>query len=262
MTVAKPQLRQARRLLLKHLDVHPGRVVDNDLDPLEAGLNGGPDHVDTGTSYHLGKDQLKMSKKPYSVVESRRDRDGLDNHSSAMDIGEFKIKTSEGTFDLRHFSRWLVDLCEAADQDTADIREVIYSLDGKKVKRWDRLRKRVSGHRSHRTHTHISIHRDADGSCMVRLATQYLQLIGRLAREDDEMKLILARELGDPKVYVGNGVTRRHVRSREDLENLQFWLTQRRGYSAEEAKVHDFNPGTLAAVLGVLVEEPATAPPG
>ena len=156
MTVAKPKLLEARRLLLRHLDIHPGQSFAADLDPAEVGINGGPSHVAEGTSYHLGKDQLQLSKRPYSVYESPRDQRGLDDHSSGLDIGEFRITTSRGTYDLPHFSAWLVNLCRQGDPDTKDVREVIYSLDGKTVRRFDVLGKRTSGDGSHRFHTHMS----------------------------------------------------------------------------------------------------------
>lgn len=215
MTVAKPKLLEARRLLLDHLDIHPGVTVGADLDPAEVGINGGPAHVADGTSYHLGKDHLILSKRPYSVYEARRDERGLDNYSSAIDIGEFQITTRRGTYDLRHFSAWLVNLCRAGDADTHDIREVIYSLDGRTVRRWDDLGIRTSGDSSHTFHTHASIYRDADGACMVRLATRYLQHIGLLEEDfmaalsaDDQRALIWRVEgLASGRTVVAGGPT-------------------------------------------------------
>lgn len=77
------------------------------------------------------------------------------------------------------------------------------------------------------------------------------------AAEEDDMKLIIAREESDPKVYVGNGVTRRHIKTETDLGNLRWWLKNKRGYSDAETEVNVFDDGTLAGVLGALVEEPA-----
>ena len=42
-----------------------------------------------------------------------------------------------------------------------DLREIIYSPDGKVVRRWDRLGKRSSGDDSHLWHTHFSFFRDS-----------------------------------------------------------------------------------------------------
>lgn len=185
MTTAKPGHLAARTLLLQHLDLHPGRTVDADLDPAEAGVVGNLAHARQGDSYHLGKDQIRTSGHRYSVDESIRDRRGLDGHASADDIGYFKVTTPRGTFTLRDYSVWLVGLCKAGDPDTADLREVIYSPDGKVVHRWDREGVRTAGDNSHLIHTHLSEYRDADGHRMLRLAIRWLQHIGLIPEEDD-----------------------------------------------------------------------------
>jgi len=185
MTTAKANHKAARALLLQYLDLHPGKTVDVDLDPAEAGIVGDASHAEGGDSYHLGKDQIRTSGHRYSVDESPRDKRGLDNYASAMDIGYFKVTTARGTYDLRDYSVWLVGLCKAGDPDTADLREVIYSPDGKVVKRWDREGRRTTGDSSHLLHTHESEFRDADGHRMIRLATRWLQHIGLIPEEDD-----------------------------------------------------------------------------
>ncbi|MGI5144783.1 hypothetical protein ACQEVC_45450 [Plantactinospora sp. CA-294935] len=181
-TVAKPKHKEARALYLEHLDLHPGRTVGNDLDPLEAGIVGDSRH---GSGYHISR--ADNDSGDYSVDESPRDRRGRSDYASAMDIGYFKVTTDRGTFDLYDYNRWLVGLCRSGDSDTADLREVIYSLDGTTVRRWDRLGKRSTGDSSHRTHTHLSEFRDADGRRMVALARRWLQLIGLIDTEDDDM---------------------------------------------------------------------------
>ncbi|MEU4157258.1 hypothetical protein [Actinoplanes sp. NPDC026670] len=188
MTAAKPNHLKARRLLLEHLDRHPGRTTANDLDPHEAGIVGDTAHQGGGDSYHLGRDQIRAraGRDRYSVDESRRDQDGLDDHASAMDIGFFKIRTPRGTFDLYDFNTWLVRLCQSDHPDTRDLREVIYSPDGRTVRRWDRLGRRSSGDDSHLTHTHLSEHRDADGQRMVRLANRWLRHIGLITAKTPE----------------------------------------------------------------------------
>jgi hypothetical protein len=70
---------------------------------------------------------------------------------------------------------WIVGQCKAGAPDTRDIREVIYSPDGVTVKRWDRLGKRSSGDDSHRDHTHISYHRDAEGRDKVSLFKRFFE---------------------------------------------------------------------------------------
>lgn len=125
------------------------------------GVVGDTAHTAKGYSYHLGKDQL--SPTAYSV-QTQRDKAGLTNGASAIDLGRL-----DGTFmNLRLFSSWLVAQARANQPGTSDIREIIYSPDGKTVLRWDRERGYASAPRSgeaddsHLTHTHISWYRDAE----------------------------------------------------------------------------------------------------
>lgn len=115
-----------------------------------------------GGGYHEGLDLLHVAwRSPgrgsdYSWAESERDRKFLADDASAFDIG--------GKFPrFYEFNRWLVSKCEMGDPRTRDIREVIYTLDGKTVRRWDRLGRRSGGDSSHLTHTHISFFRDSKG---------------------------------------------------------------------------------------------------
>lgn len=132
---------------------------DADLSDVELGIVGGPSHILAGTSYHLGADQLKMYKNPYSA-RTPRDKAGLSNAASALDI-------DDDLDELRPLSAWLVQECRKNAADTRDIREVIYSPDGVAVLRWDRERGVTSApfadsDLSHRTHTHISWYRDSE----------------------------------------------------------------------------------------------------
>lgn len=124
------------------------------------GIVGDAPHVAGGTSYHLGKDDLRSSA--YSI-QTARDKAGLSRYASAVDLG----KLQGGYGPLRRFSVWFVDQCRHNAADTRDVREVIYSPDGQTVLRWDRERGIASEPRdgeadnSHRTHTHISYYRDS-----------------------------------------------------------------------------------------------------
>lgn len=154
MTYAPETLLEVRRYLQS---IEPNLSFD------ELGIVGGPSHVLAGTSYHLGADQLKFSKNPYSA-RTRRDKVGLAdpsirNAACAIDI-------DDDWKDLRAFSVWLVEQCRAGAPDTLDIREIIYSPDGALVYTWDRELGQQSlpqrrGSSSHTTHTHISRYRDA-----------------------------------------------------------------------------------------------------
>ncbi|GLY21707.1 hypothetical protein [Micromonospora sp. NBRC 101691] len=180
MTSAPDTLMAARRLLLTHLDVQPGRTVASDLDPAEVGIVGDPDHVG---GYHCGTDRVRREGgqiRDYSVTESTRDRTGLSDYACALDIGEFRRTVAGRVYDLPHLSAWIVAQCTAGTADTRDIREVIWSPDGRTVRRWDRLGRRSTGDSSHRWHTHISYHRDAikAGRDQTALFRRYLTTIG------------------------------------------------------------------------------------
>ncbi|MGH3878076.1 MAG: hypothetical protein ACRDSK_13685 [Actinophytocola sp.] len=113
-----------------------------------------------GHGYHRGRDAINTAKD-YSVIESPRDRSGLSNAASALDIGLFDRTVNGRRVTLRSLSLWLVEQCRAGAPDTRDIREIIYTPDGRVVRRWDRLGVRSSGDDSHLKHTHISYFRDS-----------------------------------------------------------------------------------------------------
>ncbi|MEU7919060.1 hypothetical protein ACGFIP_02255 [Micromonospora zamorensis] len=179
MTRAPTNLLALRTLLLTHLDNSPG---PDDLDPAEVGIVGDPAHRG---GYHCGSDRVVTND--YSVVESPRDRAGLTLDAAALDVGQFEVRSGGRTHTLASFSAWCVAQCAANAADARDIREIIYSLDGSTVKRWDRLGKRSSGDSSHRWHTHFSFFRDAikAGRDQRPLFRRYLSSIGLL--EDDDM---------------------------------------------------------------------------
>lgn len=59
---------------------------------------------------------------------------------------------------------------------------------------------------------------------------QLAELLGYAPTEEDNVKnLILAREAGGPRVYVGDGVARRHVADETELAGLQYWIGQKGG---------------------------------
>lgn len=152
VTFAPPSLLAARRVFKSRWP----HIADADF-----GIVGGPSHILQGTSYHLGRDQLKLGRDPYSV-RTARDKAGLSDAASALDITD-----QIGPQLLRSFSIWLVTECRAQAPDTLDIREVIYSPDGVVVLTWDRERGNNSfpqqrGGASHKEHTHIDWYRDSE----------------------------------------------------------------------------------------------------
>jgi|GEM_PF-1803595 len=156
MTYAPESLMDAREYIIREYGVAAASV----------GIIGGPNHRG---GYHCGAD--RTINGDYSVVESPRDRRGLTDAASALDVGTF----TKGGRDLRQFSAWLVDQCRAGAPDTADIREVIYSTDGRTVRRWDRLGRRSTGDDSHLWHTHISYFRDSEKRDKTKLFSRYME---------------------------------------------------------------------------------------
>ncbi|MEU9508064.1 hypothetical protein AB0D32_17505 [Micromonospora sp. NPDC048170] len=196
MTRAPENLLAVRRLLLDHLNVDPDTSRDQDLEPAEVGIVGDPAHRG---GYHCGSDRVVA--RDYSVVESPRDKAGLTLDASALDVGHFKVRVAGRTHDLRSFSTWCVAQCVAGTPDSRDIREIIYSPDGRVVRRWDRLRRRTSGDNSHLWHTHFSFFRDSTKANrdQTPLFRRYLTTIGLLeddmAITDDDARKVAAATL-------------------------------------------------------------------
>ena len=117
--------------------------------------------------YHIGKDRIYSAVGQHAAdysVQNARDKAGLSNAASALDLGH-NNKTV-----LRKFSAWLVAQCLAKAPGTADIREIIYSADGKTVHRYEASTRKIylggngtgQGDNTHLWHTHISWYRDSE----------------------------------------------------------------------------------------------------
>lgn len=122
------------------------------------GIVGDTGHQARGVSYHLGKDQLLPDA--YSI-ERPRDRAGLTNAASAIDLGKLNGSYAQ----LRAFSDWLARRCVKGGAGTGDVVEVIYSPDGKRVLGFkDGIDFLIPGYGddSHLFHTHISFYRDSE----------------------------------------------------------------------------------------------------
>ncbi|MFC0504211.1 hypothetical protein [Micromonospora costi] len=180
MTRAPANLLAVRSLLLTHLN--PAAANRSaDLEPAEVGIVGDPAHRG---GYHCGSNRVVTND--YSVVESPRDRAGLTLDAAGLDVGQFEVRVDGRTHNLQTFSTWCVGQCAANAADTRDIREIIYSPDGRTVRRWDRLGRRKSGDNSHLWHTHFSFFRDAikAGRDQTPLFRRYLTTIGLLEGPD------------------------------------------------------------------------------
>lgn len=145
MTYAPPKLLEWR----SHMQVWTG------LTSVQLGIAGGPGHVLTGTSYHLGQDQLKMYKDPYSARHPR-DVAGLTNAASACDTGWFDR--------LVELTAWCVAQARAGRRP--DTRELIGPAADGRAYRWAvetgwRAELRPDGD-DHETHLHESFFRDSE----------------------------------------------------------------------------------------------------
>jgi hypothetical protein len=134
------------------------------------GIVGDQAHAAKGVSYHLGKSQLLTDA--YSI-QTARDKAGLTEAAAAIDLGKL-----DGSYPaLRRFSDWLAKRCLAGDDPaTFDVREVIYTADGKKVLGYkDGVNFLIPdyGNDSHLWHTHISFYRDSEKRDKVSLFQPY-----------------------------------------------------------------------------------------
>ena len=178
------------------------------LKPNSLGIVGNKKHL---RGYHLGRDRIfgpkGEGKKDYSLVLAR-DRRGLSDHASAMDIGNFKR--------LRELSIWLVAEARRSAADTRDIREIIYSPDGKIVLRWDRKRgvnsKPEPGEAddTHLTHTHVSWFRDTPEADKTAIFKRFFE-------GGDKVNLANLTFHRGIRMEPGRGIFRRPIVDRDEL---------------------------------------------
>jgi len=145
------------------------------LSPAALGIVGDLAHA-RRASYHNGYDRIVSAGRTRATDYSiRTDRDwrGKTDAAAALDIGNFPR--------LRSLSVWLVQQARANKPYTSDIRELIYSPDGRTVLRWDRERgfrslpRQGEADSSHLWHTHISWYRDSEPRGKVGLFRAYFE---------------------------------------------------------------------------------------
>jgi len=236
MTLAPPMLMEARAIMIDELNMDPGPKPE-DLEPNEVGIVADENHIG---GYHCGSDRVRRDANgtitDYSVIESMRDRTGLSIYAAGIDVGWFQHVINGKTHNMHTFNAWLVGECQRGAADTRDIREVIYTLDGVTVKRWDRLGRRTTGDKSHLGHTHMSEFRDARGRNMPRLFRRYLDAIG-LGDMNQDDKLEPEYNTGSTTRTVGNVLA--------DVENLRNWIVSLPGTSTLGTPP----PGSVGAIL-------------
>lgn len=126
-------------------------------------------------SYHNGQDAIekhgRTAATDYTIRLARDREPHLTNAAAAIDLGKLDGTLSE----LWRFSNWIVAECLTDATKRKDVREVIYSPDGRTVQRYDGAvnRVKVEGDDSHLWHTHISYYRDSEKRDKVALFSPF-----------------------------------------------------------------------------------------
>lgn len=225
-----------------------------------------------GGGYHEGNDLLAQAGRlhtDYSKRESDRDRPGTDA-GSAIDIGDFNVEVtrvdgSRRWVNLRDYTRWLLAQLAAGAPDVAFVRELIYSLDGVTVKRWDRLGIRSSGDSSHLTHNHRSDFRDnenADKAAHVRRFWREMRGVpaGVQGNGDDDMAWLfnVTNDKTPGAIYLcENHMRYRHVTGAE-YDALKKSLHDNGRFPDMKAAVNVTYPNWDSAPVGYFVPDPDT----
>lgn len=81
----------------------------------------------------------------------------------------------------------------------------------------------------------VAGHQPLDANAYRGTRQQLAELLGYTNQEDEDMRnLLLAQEKDSPRVWVGDGMFRRHVPNEKTLEDLKYWIGQQGG----DATVH------------------------
>lgn len=76
----------------------------------------------------------------------------------------------------------------------------------------------------------VAGHSPLDGNAYIGTREQFAAVLGHPQQKGDAVKnLILAKEAGGTAVWVGDGLTRRHVADANELSGLQYWIGQQGG---------------------------------
>lgn len=99
--------------------------------------------------------------------------------------------------------------------------------------------------------------RAIDCSAWRGTSRELLQLIDGTQPPKGDKMLILAQELNGPRVFAGDGITRRHVADQEELKGLQHWLRERGQHADVVQGFADLRVlgVDVAAALGALADD-------
>lgn len=183
MTTSPPDL-----IALQHAISDATGVPRSDI-----GIIGNKAHIEEGVSYHLGKDQLKMFKNPYSA-RLARDKAGLTNFASAMDIDHAWTK-GKGRASWLAFNALIVAALKGGDPALAAVRAVNYSTDGTLANRFriDRQNGFVQEDTDDTVdiHTHIEWYRDTEGKREAS-TTRIVELCQQAVTGEDRRSFLMA----------------------------------------------------------------------
>lgn len=101
----------------------------------------------------------------------------------------------------------------------------------------------------------VAGHAPLDANAFRGTREELARLLGYVTdeEEDNVRGLILAQEAGSPRVWVGDGLTRRHVADPVELAGLQYWIEQRGGDPTVHREWEDLR--VLGAPLAADVAE-------
>lgn len=214
MTIAPNDL-VVTRLDLLHRTGLPGDAI---------GIKGNAAHVADGIGYHLGKDQLKMGRGPYSA-RLARDRRGLTNAASALDLG--CTWGHGGRAAWLRFNRLLLAALRAGDPALAGIRAINCTLDGQSRHRFDRENgfKDATSSDSVTTHTHIEWYRDTEGARAGACRARLLQLVDQAitGKAADDMTPQEQKQLTDARWQTLNAVRADGTRGAVTAATGELW---------------------------------------
>ncbi len=219
MTYAPPDLRAIRAYLIDRLDINKNIHLDTDLEPDEVGIIGDYRHRATG-GYHEGRDDLEaVNGVSYDYsTRQQRDRLGLTNAASAMDIGQFNQQIGGVYMHQGILGAKIVQYCTWNDPRAECVREVIYTANGTTVSHYDAIGEQRGADSSHLTHTHISFWRDTENK-----RDGFLRLLQEILEpERNHSVAVLARRSNEPHVWLCDGITRRWIPNENQLADVRY----------------------------------------
>ncbi|MFL6118628.1 glycoside hydrolase family 25 protein [Actinophytocola sp.] len=103
----------------------------------------------------------------------------------------------------------------------------------------------------------VAGHQPIDANAYRGTRGQLAALLGNAEREDPMKNLILALEKDGPRVWVGDGLTRRHVEDEKELEGLQYWIAQRGGDPTVQQGFEDLRVlgADVSNIIGQLTDD-------